>query len=76
MVYDNILVILICSATGSSEYNHCQRGKGRGENSLQNVEYGMRNSTTYTLRNYKCVMFGFLLAVETIVNVATRLFSK
>jgi len=48
----------------------------RGENTLQNAEYGMRNSNTYTLRNYRCGMFGYLLAVGTIVNVATRLFSK
>jgi len=43
-----------------------------GENTLWNAEYGMRNSTTYTLRNYRCGMFGYLLAVGTIVNVTTR----
>jgi len=47
-----------------------------GENTLQNVEYGMQNSNTYTLRNYRCGMFGYLLAVGTIVNVAMCLFSK
>jgi len=35
-----------------------------GEVTLRNAEYGMRNSTTYTLRNYRCGMFGYLLAVR------------
>ena len=37
-----------------------------GENTLRNVEYGMRNLNTYTLRNYRYGMFGYLLAVGTI----------
>ena len=37
----------------------------RVQGTLRNVEYGMRNSTTYTLRNYRCGMFGYLLAVGT-----------
>jgi len=30
----------------------CKRS--RGENTLRNAEYGVQNSTTYALRNYRC----------------------
>jgi len=54
---------------------NANEGSTMGEDILRNVEYGMRNSTMYTLQNYRCGMFGYLLAVGTIVNVAMRLFS-
>jgi len=57
----------------SSEYDKTfLKSINMGENTLRNAEYRMRNSTTYTLQNYRCGMFGYLLAVE----LFTRSFSK
>jgi len=44
-------------------FTSLRRHKSRGENTLRKAEYVMQNSTTYTLRNYRCGTFGYLLAV-------------
>ena len=44
-------------------FGHCFKCSAACEKTLQNAEYGMQNSTMYTLWNYRCRMFGYLLAV-------------
>ena len=56
--YTEVISVVVCPGQDGKRYQSAP-----GENISRNAEYGMRNSPTYTLRNYSCGMFGYLLAV-------------